>query len=215
MKSITLLCIICLFLVRCSDDSPTDPAPQISKGKLVVKSIPSGAKIYLMGTDTGKITPDSLSDLEPGIYDLFLCLDYFDTAFFSAKVIENLTTTKEIILTDGLPSVDIVLNYTISFGGDSVRFDWVLNQDVLIDSLIIERPINPSPTYLTERKVFNAQLFSHKDQSGNEITYYLPESGSGNNFYPRIEGFTYWINFYGKKAHGTMSAFHLFFSQDL
>jgi hypothetical protein len=200
--------------VQCSNDGPTDPTPQNSKGKLVVKSNPSGARIYLMGTDTGKNTPDSLSDLDAGVYDLFLHLEYYDTAFFSVNVIENLTTTREITLIDGLPFVDITLNYTISFGGDSLKFNWILNQDVLLDSIIIKRPIT-SLKDTTEKKVFSSQLFSYEDQSGNPITYYLPEPGSGMNFYQRIEDTTYFIDFYGRKAHASMTAFHLFFSQEL
>lgn len=209
-----IILIFCLIFIQCSGDNSTDPPPQSSKGKLVVKSNPSGAKIYLMGNDTGKITPDSLSNLDAGTYELFLYLQYFDTAFFSANVVGNLTTTKEITLIDGLPFVDITLNYTISYGGDSVKFNWTLNQDVLLDSVIIRRPIT-SVSDTTEKKVFNSQLFRFKDQSGNQITYYLPEAGSGMNFYPRIEDTTYFIDFYGRKAYAWMTAFHISLNQEL
>lgn len=214
MKSITLLCIVsvCLFIIGCSDDGPTDPKDK--KGKLVVKSIPPGARIFLMGNDTGKNTPDSLVDLNPGVYDLFLLLQYYDTAFFSANVVENLTTTKEIILSDALPSVNITLNYTISYGGDSVKFNYTLNQDVLLDSIIIKRPVS-TVRDTTEKNTFNSQLFSYEDQSGNPITYYLPTTGSGRNFYPRIEDTNYFIDFYGRKVHGSGTLFHLSFSQEL
>jgi hypothetical protein len=209
-----LLSIIFLTFIQCSDDNPTDPPGQTTKGKLVVKSIPSGARIYLMGTDTGKNTPDTLN-LEAGIYDLFLYLQYYDTAFFSAKVVEKISTTKEITLVEGLPFVEIILDYIIRSNGDSVQFNWVLNQDVLIDSIIVKRPIDLSGNYVTDRYLYNNQLFPFEDQSGNPIIYYLPPTDSGNNFYPRIETFPYWIDFYGQKAHGSITAFHLSFSQGI
>lgn len=216
MKILSLISIIIFSLtfIRCSDDSSVDPPSTNSKGNLVVKSIPSGARIYLMGTDTGKNTPDTLN-LEAGIYDLFLYLQYYDTAFFSAKVVEKITTTKEITLVEGLPFVDITLDYIIRSNGDSVQFNWVINQDVLIDSIIVKRPIDLSGNYVTDRYLYNNQLFPFEDQSGNEIKYFLPPSNSGGTYYRRIETFPYWIDFYGQKAHGSITAFHLSFSQGI
>jgi len=167
-----------------------------------------------MGTDTGKNTPDSLI-LDAGTYDLFLFLQYYDTSFFSVKVIKSLTTTKEVTLQDGLPFIDITLDYIIRFSGDSVQFNWVVNQDVLIDSIIIRRPITSAGNYVTDSYLFNKQFFPFEDQSGNLITYFLPPPYSGKNFYKRIEGLTYWIDFYGQKAHGSMTAFHISFSQGI
>lgn len=217
MKTLSLICltIVLITLIQCSDDSPVDPPPTTSKGNLVIKSIPSGARIFLMGTDTGKNTPDSILGLEPGVYDMFLYLQYYDTSFFSVKIVEKITTTKDIVLVDGLPFVDIVLNYLIRFTGDSVQFNWVINQDVLIDSIIVKRPIDLSGNYVTDKYLYNNQLFPFEDQSGNEFTYFLPPVNSGSNFYTRIEGFPYWIDFYGQKAHGSMTAFHLYFSQGI
>ena len=209
-----LLTVVFLFLIQCTEDNPESP-PQNQKGKLVVKSNPSGARIHLMGTDTGKNTPDSISNLEPGIYDLFLYLQYYDTAYFSVKIIENLTTTKEINLVDGLPFVDIELTYTYAYTGDSVRFNFELNQDVLMDSIIVERPISTSGLYITDKYIYNKEMFTWKDQFGNPITYLLPAPQTGNKHYPRVEGFTYWFNFYGQKAHASMTSFHLSFSQDI
>ncbi|MBE0570157.1 MAG: PEGA domain-containing protein [Ignavibacteriaceae bacterium] len=212
---IFFLSMICLTFIQCSEDNPTNPPSQSSKGKLVIKSNPQGARIYLMGTDTGKNTPDSLLNLEPDIYDLYLYLQYYDTAYFSVKIVEDLTTTKEITLQDGLPFVNIVLDHVYAFSGDSVKFSWVLNQDVLMDSVIVQRPIDNSPLYVTDKYFYNKELFVWKDQFGNPITYYLPPPDFGPNYYTRVEGFTYEFHFYGQKAHGTMTSFHLYISQDI
>ncbi len=206
--------ILLLNFINCSDDNPTNPPSKTSKGRLVVKSNPQGARIFLMGTDTGKNTPDSL-ELDPGIYDLYLTLQYYDTAYFSAKVVENLISTKEVTLQDGLPLVGIILDYVNAFSGDSIKFSWILNQDVLMDSIIVERPISNSGLYFTDRYLYNNGMFAWKDQFGNPITYFLPPSASGGQYYARFEGYTYWFNFYGKKAHGSMTAFHVFISQQI
>lgn len=206
--------ILIFSFINCSEDNPTDPPSQTTQGRLVVKSDPTGARIYLLGTDTGKNTPDSM-DLDPGIYDFYLCLQYYDTAFFSAKVVENLTTTKEVALQDALPLVEIILDYLNAFSGDSIKFNWLLNQDVLMDSIIVERPISNSGLYYTDRYLYNNELFTSKDQFGNPKTYILPPSTSGRQYYPRFEGYTYWFNFYGKKAHGSMTSFHIFISQQI
>lgn len=213
MKIISSFCliIIIIFFIKCSDDNVTEPQPQSSKGKLVVKSDPAGARIYLLGTDTGKITPDSLY-LDPGTYDLYLYLQYYDTAYFSAQIHKNYTTTKEIKLIDGLPFVDIQLDYLTYFSGDSVKFNFVMNQDLLFDSIVVRRPVSVSGVYVTDRYPYNKEFFKCCDDFGNKIKYYLPPSGQSQQFYERIRNFTYEFHFYGQKAYGskTLFAIHLF-----
>jgi len=206
-----LLTAVFLFFIQCTEDNPESP-PQNQKGKLVVKSNPSGARIHLMGTDTGKNTPDSILNLEPGIYDLFLYLQHYDTAYFSVKIIENLTTTKEVTLQD--VSVNIVLDYINAFSGDSVKFSWVLNQDVLMDSIIVKRPITTAGNYMTDKYIYNKELFVWKDQSGNPLIYFLPPPYLGKNYYPRVEGLTYEFHFYGQNAHGSKPLFAIHIYQD-
>ncbi|MFI5236966.1 MAG: PEGA domain-containing protein [Ignavibacteriales bacterium] len=205
-----VLLVICVIFYGCTESSTIAPPPTPDPtGRLVLKSNPPGARIYLLGSDTGKNTPDSLVNLQAGDYDIFLYLQYYDTSFFTASVFNNLTTTKEVILVDGLPSVEIDWNYSTAHGGDSVKFRYQFNQDVLIDSVVIERPIDDSGLYTTERYYFNNQLFLWKDVSGNPINYYLPPVGSGNQYYPRIQSFSYWIHVYGQKAYGLKAAFHI------
>lgn len=213
MEKLLPLCliIIILFFIKCSDENPTNPQPKPSQGILVVISDPPGAKIYLLGTDTDKITPDSLN-LDPGTYDIYLYLQYYDTAYFSAEIHKNYTTTKEITLIDNLPFVDIQLDYLSYYGGDSVKFNFVLNQDLLIDSIVVYRPVTVSGVYVSDRYIYNNEFFKCCDNLGNKIKYYLPPPGQSQQFYERIKNFTYEFHFYGKKAYGmkTLFAVHLF-----
>jgi hypothetical protein len=190
-----------------------DLSNQDPTGKLFVTSNPSGAGIYLMGINTGKITPDTIKFLEPGIYDGFLYLAYYDTAYFTAQVINNVTTTKEITLEDGLPFVDFLFDYQTSFGGDSVRFNFTINQDVLMDSIVVERPNDSSGTYVISKYIFNKELFVWQNPLGNIIKYYLPPSGFGQQYYPRVEDFTYWFSIYGQKAYGAKVYFRFYYGQ--
>jgi len=67
-------------------------------GSIFVSSQPDSVQIFLQGTNTNKITPDSLIELESGVYDVTLRLeDYLDTNF-SVQVLSNNTTTKNVIL---------------------------------------------------------------------------------------------------------------------
>lgn len=208
--------IIFLTFIKCTEDCPDcPPQTQGPKGKLVVKSNPSAARIYLMGTDTGKNTPDSLINLEAGTYDVFLYLQYYDTAYFTAEVRNNLTTTKEITLDDGLPFVDIELTYSTSYGGDSVKFYLILNQDLLLDSIIVVRPISSAGNYTTDRYLFSKELWKSRDEFGNSIQYNLPQAISTQHFYPRFENFTYEFHFYGQKAYGVKTYFVIHLYQDV
>ena len=54
-------------------------------GNLFISSTPSGAAIFRNGTNTGKITPDTLKGLSPGNYTIKLTLtDYQDSTFTAA-----------------------------------------------------------------------------------------------------------------------------------
>jgi hypothetical protein len=196
----------------CSEESPESP-PQNSTGRLVIKSNPSGARIYLLGTDTGMNTPDSIDNLEPGDYDGFLYMQYYDTTYFTATIFKNLTTTKEITLDDIF--IEFEWDYILRYTGDSVKFSYQINQDILLDSIIIDRPIDASGMYTKEKYIYNKKLLVWEDQIGNRLTYFLPPEEDGRQYYPRFETFTYWINVYGQKAHGSQGYFHIFYLQEV
>ena len=216
MKQVLIILIaICgLSLFNCTEENPDSPS-QIPNGRLVIKSNPSGARIYLQGNDTGKITPDSLDNLETGNYDGYLYLQYYDTAYFSITISANLTTTKDISLVENLPNIEFTWDYSTRSNGDSVQFSFQINQDVLLDSIIVNRPVNNVGDYTTDKNFFNKQLFVWRDNNGYLVTYYLPISDSGRQFYPRIENFLYRFDIYGQQAHGNQNSFYSYYLQEL
>ncbi len=216
MKQILILLTLlsCLLLCNCKEESLEGPF-QNPKGKLAIKSNPSGARIYLQGNDTGKNTPDSLNNLETGNYDGYLFLQYYDTAFFSVTISANITTSKEIALEENLPNIEFTWDYSIRSNGDSVQFSFQINQDVILDSIIVSRPVNNAGDYTTDENIFNKQLFVWRDQNGFLVSYYLPISNFGEQFYPRIENFLYRFDVYGQQAHGNQNSFYSYYLQEL
>ena len=77
--------------------------------------------------------------------------------------------------------VEILMDYHSTSGGDSVQFYYTLNQDVLVDSITVKRPIGISGFYTIDVYTFNSQLFNAIDQFNNPIRYYLPPLGNGEN----------------------------------
>ncbi len=101
MKNKASLLLLTLFLLstqNCVDEHSIIVEENLSTGKIIINSNPQGAKIFLQGSDTKKFTPDSLTQLENGDYEILLKNDdYVDTTFMTA-VYQNVTTTKYISL---------------------------------------------------------------------------------------------------------------------
>lgn len=77
---------VCLFwsvFFSCREGIIEFPAKE-NTGTIYIASNPAGAYIYLEGIATGKITPDSLTDLIPGNYQVLLKLTgYKDTTIMA------------------------------------------------------------------------------------------------------------------------------------
>lgn len=98
-KKIIFLIFIALFsLQNCVDEHFINVEEKTYSAKLFINSEPEGAKIFLQGTDTEKITPDSLTELEKGDYEITLKnIDFKDTTFV-ASTFDNIKTTKNVQL---------------------------------------------------------------------------------------------------------------------
>lgn len=69
--SILLFCM--LLLSSCRENIVEFPQPS-QTGKVYINSSPEGAGIYWENSQTGKVTPDSLIDVQPGSYTVRLKL---------------------------------------------------------------------------------------------------------------------------------------------
>jgi len=207
------IAILCLTFYNCSEDSPD--SPQVATGKLIITSTPAGATIYLNGNNTGKNTPYTFDKLETGSYNGYLYLQYYDTVYFAVTILENLRITEDYTLHDNTPFIQFTWDYLIRSGGDSVQFNFEINQDILLDSILVYRPVNASGTFTTDKYFYNKKLLVWRDPIGNLVTYYLPPDESAKQNYPKIENRNYRIDVYGQKANGDKEYFNSFFTQML
>lgn len=89
-----------LFIVSC-EDATTDPGGSTpTTGNLAVVSTPVGAQIWVDGTNTGKITPDTVKNLSAGTHSLTLKLDgYKDSVQTGITITAGQTASRTITLT--------------------------------------------------------------------------------------------------------------------
>jgi hypothetical protein len=97
--SLTLLLGI---LVASCSDTTTNPPPVEDTGSIFINSTPAGAQITVDGTNSSKVTPDSVTNLSVGGHSVTLSLNgYIDTTF-NVTVVANLQTTKQVTLVSTL-----------------------------------------------------------------------------------------------------------------
>jgi hypothetical protein len=82
-----LLLILGLFFAACNKDT-SNPVTSPTVGGIYVQSTPSGAQIWVNGTNSNNVTPDSVSDLSAGNYTVILKLNNYlnDTSTVSVSV---------------------------------------------------------------------------------------------------------------------------------
>ncbi|MFO7526757.1 MAG: PEGA domain-containing protein [Ignavibacteriaceae bacterium] len=83
MKKLLILIIAAAtMLVITSCDSSDDPITPTPTGSIYLSSIPAGAEIWLDGSNTTKVTPDTIHNVSQGVHTITLSLeDYNDSTF--------------------------------------------------------------------------------------------------------------------------------------
>ncbi len=90
MKKTYIFLLLVVIVFGCDKDvSITPPMEEPQKGYVYVSSYPTGAKIYLNGKNTGKVTPDSLTYVEYGATEVILKRDYFNDYTFNFELVEG------------------------------------------------------------------------------------------------------------------------------
>lgn len=79
-----------LIINSCSDDPLSPPLPE---GNLYITSIPSGAQIWLNGTNTSLTTPDTVFDIDAGVHNVTLKRNEYVDTTFSVNIVEDETIT--------------------------------------------------------------------------------------------------------------------------
>ncbi len=93
MKKLILLLIIPFAaLVISSCDSTDDTVTPTEPGSIFVTSNPAGAQIWLDGVNTSQVTPDTIKNLDEGVYNVTLKLTDYNDATFSVNVTAGQTS---------------------------------------------------------------------------------------------------------------------------
>ena len=102
-KYIYLVTLLFLSLVIAScDNNTTEPTVPDNTGKIFINSTPNGAQIFVDGTNTSKVTPDSTDKLSTGNHDITLKLDRYRDTTITVSVVQGLTTSKFVQLTSDI-----------------------------------------------------------------------------------------------------------------
>ena len=86
MKKIFCILTFVLILISSCRESIVDFSEDSKTGTLFISSFPRGAEIFFENNRTGKVTPDSLINLQPGSYNLKLYLPGYVDENFSVNV---------------------------------------------------------------------------------------------------------------------------------
>ncbi len=105
MKKLILFLIIpftALMITSC--DTSNDPITPAQQGNIFVSSNPAGAQIWLDGTNTSKLTADTIKNVNEGVHSVTLKIqDYRDTTFSisvtggQTSIVSNVTLVTNIL----------------------------------------------------------------------------------------------------------------------
>jgi len=103
MRKLALLAaVLSVFVFTSCDDDSTGPTDGDSTGNIFVQSTPAGAEIWLDGSNTGNVTPDTLTGLNEASYDITLKLAEFRDTTVTVQVTAGQTVTRSVTLTTSL-----------------------------------------------------------------------------------------------------------------
>ncbi len=94
-------------IASCDNNNTTEPTVPDNTGKIFINSSPAGAQIFVDGTNTSKVTPDSTDKLSAGNHDVTLKLDGYRDTTITVNVVQGLTTSKFVQLT----STESIIQY--------------------------------------------------------------------------------------------------------
>ena len=102
-KILSLLFILSIGFVLSSCDSTTDPViPPVTTGSIYLESTPAGAEIWVDGINSGKVTPDSVVNLDEGNRNITLKLADYDDTTFTMTVIAGQQVSKDVTMISNL-----------------------------------------------------------------------------------------------------------------
>ena len=171
-----------IFTVGCDKEvSRTAPPPPVSEGFIFVNSVPGSFAIYQNGRNTGRYTPDSLTFLEPGSYQITLKKLYWKDTTVSVNVTEE--QPSEV-------NVDYLSNP--SMHGDLVFFTVPPGASILVnDSLLNETSPVTVTGLLPGTYNITYQIDEHRDDNFEAIV----ESSKKKTYSSVLRDTSVWVDY--------------------
>ncbi|MBK7630307.1 MAG: PEGA domain-containing protein [Ignavibacteriales bacterium] len=181
-KLFFLIPILAIFTSSCDKQlstSPVEPEPQ--KGKLIFDSNPQGFTIFINGKNTGSITPDSLTFLDAGTYDVTLKKKYYKDSLFTLQLLEDEGKNLFIDYMNN-PSMFGKLNLFTIPAGASIK---------IFDSLLISTTPDTIEHLLPGEYTITLSYPEHRSVTFNSIV----ESGKINLYSNVLQDTSEWVDF--------------------
>ncbi len=159
--------------------SPVEPDP--SGGVINITSNPGGALIFQNGRNTGRLTPDSLTFLNPDAYEIILKLQYFK----DTSVTVQLDRDARIAL-----NIDYLSNQ--SMYGNVILFTVPAGASIFLNDSSLNR-VTPDTLYGVLPGLYKAK-FKLENYRDSEINV-LVESSITRNFSVALRDTSVWVDF--------------------
>jgi streptogramin lyase len=171
-----------VFTVGCDKEvSQTPTAPTPSEGFIYVQSNPGAFAIYKNGRNTGRYTPDSLSFLDPGSYQITLKKLYWKDTTITVNVTEEEPT-----------EVDVDYLSNASMRGDLSFYTSPPGANILInDSLLNETSPATITGFLPGKYNITYRLDEHRDDNFEAIV----ESSRKKTYSSVLRDTSVWVDF--------------------
>ena len=159
--------------------TPVEPPPP--QGFIYINSIPDGFAIYQDGRNTGRVTPDSISYIEAGDYEIMLRKKYFKDTSLVVSLSEN---QKFILIIDVASNPSMYGNLFLQTEPEGAE---ILINDSLINKVTPQIIQNLFPG---EYQV-KFRLFNHRE---TEIVA-IVQSSQTNNYVEELRDTSEWVDY--------------------
>ena len=171
-----------VFFIGCGKEvsqSPVEPPPP--EGFIHINSIPENFTIFINGRNTGRLTPDSISYIDAGEYEVTLKKQYFK----DTSVVVNLKEDEKLSV-----SIDIISNP--SMYGDLDLQSIPQGASITINDSVLNKttPLTLQDLFPGEYKV-KYTLFNHREREFTAVV----QSSQTNDYTRELRDTSVWVDF--------------------
>jgi len=182
---ITLLALCFLMgvlFVRCDKEVSRSPVEsEAPKGFIYINSTPTGFTIFQNGRNTGRLTPDSISYIESGVYEITLKKKYYK----DTSVVVTLNENEKLNV-----SVDIASNPSM-YGNLSLQTDPIGAQIIINDSATGKITPSTFSGLIPGEYEVRFKLQNHRDKEINTIV----QSSNTSSYTEELRDTSVWVDY--------------------